>query len=50
METGSGENYEQLTVEDSQDGLCTKGLQRQITLTAWISGFLTLKIQGSLPP
>ena len=52
MPTGNGENpqfYGQWTVEDSQNGLCAKSLQRQRILSAWIPGLLTLKIQGSVP-
>ena len=37
-------------VQDSQNGLCAKILQRQRVLSAWIPGLLTLKIQGSMPP
>ena len=53
MPTGNEEDpqfYGQGMVEDFQNGLCTKSLQRQIILSAWIPGLLTLKIQGSVPP
>ena len=43
------EFYGKLTVQDSQDALCAKSLQRQRVLSAWIPGLLTLKIQGSMP-
>ena len=32
-------------VEDSQNGLCAKNLQRQRILPAWTPGLLTLKVQ-----
>ena len=46
MPTGNGENpqfYGQWTVQDSQNGLLAKILQRQRVLSAWIPGFVDLQ-------
>ena len=51
MPTENGENpqfYRWWTVENSQNGMCAKSLQRQRILSVWTQGLLTLKIQGSV--
>ena len=51
MLTGNRENpqfYGQWTVQDSQNELFAKILQRQRVWSAWIPGLLTLKIQRCL--
>ena len=50
MPIGNEENpqfYGQRTVEDSQNGLYAKSLQRQRILSAWTPGLLTLKFRGA---
>ena len=48
IQTENGE-YPQIygTVEDSQNGLCAKSLQRQKILSAWTPDLLTLKFRGA---
>ena len=39
--------YRQWTVEDTQNGLCAKSLQRQRIPSVWTPGLLTLKYRGA---